>query len=228
MGSQGGCDGITGSDFPDVGAPEKNVVNVSVDLCAEVEATPAETAPAADLRHAECSLFGTKEFKNKNYSIVGTPDGGRPGGGGEVAKVVPGKPDRKPAPKVERPRDLEADHFSDAFSDHYGIPYTYHAGDFPGLARLRKGLGAVLVRERWTTAVGNYFATPQSIHSLRDLCSRFATFQKGKLDRYNKPEGYNQNVTNLVESIAQFRQPQGNNGQDNPGVQGFGGLLLLD
>lgn len=67
--------------------------------------------------------------------------------------------------------------------------YVSKNGDFVGLAKLRKvyGVETRASPPGWNDAVRNYFLSPLGNYTLSDLCSRFAIFKNGALDRYGKP-----------------------------------------
>ncbi len=109
-------------------------------------------------------------------------------------KVIPFKVEDRRSPdgsRLERHGDKPDDSFYEQFaSDYertYGIPYRKAKKDFVQLAKLRKDLQNALTQDSWNRAIRNYFVTPQSSHTMADLCVRYSTFQKHPLDRYGKP-----------------------------------------
>lgn len=67
--------------------------------------------------------------------------------------------------------------------------YAKTKGDFEQLNRLRRTmeLPPLATPPQWGRACTNYFASPLSAYTLKDLATRYAVFVKSPLDRYNKP-----------------------------------------
>jgi hypothetical protein len=82
--------------------------------------------------------------------------------------------------------------FCELFTEsHNGDPYGYTTADFVQLANLRKRYAKAkphpmeITPERFKPAAQNYFASNIANETFADLCSRFAVFYKGALDRFN-------------------------------------------
>ena len=72
----------------------------------------------------------------------------------------------------------------------YEAPYERQTKDFVRLDALYKNCERTnwpLTREKFTQAVMHYFATPQKVHTLADLASRFSEFYKSAFDKFGKP-----------------------------------------
>lgn len=74
-----------------------------------------------------------------------------------------------------------------AYLEDYGLPYRKRVADFVQLNHLIKATSLDQVEAAWPRAISNYFETPNSSHTLADLCSRFETFYRSPLDRFGKP-----------------------------------------
>lgn len=80
------------------------------------------------------------------------------------------------------------DSFALAYQQSYHVSYRWkRPKDFAQFSELRRTASDDLTADRWGQALVNYFATPQSSHTLADLCVRFDTFQAHKLNEYGKP-----------------------------------------
>lgn len=100
------------------------------------------------------------------------------------------RPNKGEKERATRPADPLVLAFCDEYRKTYtvdvSVDYFAKPGDFVKLAALKKSQNGSLATI-WPRAVQNYLRTPQASHTLADLCTRFATFQKNSLDRYNKP-----------------------------------------
>lgn len=76
----------------------------------------------------------------------------------------------------------------------YEAPYQNQTADFVHLAKLFKNCERTnwtLTREKFTQAATHYFATPQKVHTLADLATRFSEFYKSAFDKFGNPVGGN-------------------------------------
>lgn len=72
----------------------------------------------------------------------------------------------------------------------YEAPYQNQTADFVHLAKLFKNCERTewtLTREKFTQAAMHYFETPQKVHTLADLATRFSEFYKSAFDKFGKP-----------------------------------------
>lgn len=72
----------------------------------------------------------------------------------------------------------------------YEAPYQNQTADFVHLAKLLKNCERTnwtLTREKFAQAATHYFATPQKVHTLADLATRFSEFYKSAFDKFGKP-----------------------------------------
>lgn len=103
-----------------------------------------------------------------------------------------------------RPRNVYADFFADAFTVCYdGARCPLPPAGFVKLAELTKLYEGNLDVADWEKAVKNYFLTPQKRHTLADLCVNYATFRLHALDRFGQPFAVKQ--TQLAKSLEQFK-----------------------
>src|SRR5262249_27123265 len=78
----------------------------------------------------------------------------------------------------------------------YEAPYQYKQADFVQIAKTLKKCAKgnwPITRERFEKAAKNYFATPQKLHTLADLATRFDEFYKNSHNEFGKPTGENSN-----------------------------------
>lgn len=103
-----------------------------------------------------------------------------------------GKPRKAPRSAKPKPAGIpcaEYEKFAGAFLTHYGTPYGSKQADFVQLARLKRTCEQTswaLTDERLRKAIENYFGSDLSGHTLADMCARFSTFYRGRVDRYGK------------------------------------------
>lgn len=109
---------------------------------------------------------------------------------GEVKNTSPSPSPQKDAAS-NRPRDLAFDLFAEAHQQTLDAVYVSKEGDFVMLTKLRKAYKTLNRGSppQWQDAVQNYFSSPLGNYSLSDLCSRFAVFKNGPVDRFNKLGG---------------------------------------
>lgn len=110
---------------------------------------------------------------------------------GEEVKNTSSPSSSPQKPDSHRPRDLAFDLFAEAHQEALDALYVPNEGDFVLLTKLRKAYKTLNRGSppHWPEAVKNYFSSPLGKYSLSDLCSRFATFRNGPVDRYNKLGG---------------------------------------
>lgn len=94
---------------------------------------------------------------------------------------------KPPSPSAQRKPNPFYEAFAERYQQAYGCPYQNKKQDFVQLAKCREQNGEWLTTDRWLTALGNYFASPQGNHTLADFSSRFGAFFRSALDRYGKP-----------------------------------------
>jgi hypothetical protein len=91
--------------------------------------------------------------------------------------------------KMPRPEDPCFVIFKESFKETFDAPYQYQQNDFVRLYRLRKSLELLAgVPEHWIETCQNYLSTPQSSHTLADLCVRYGTFKNSRLNQFGRPE----------------------------------------
>lgn len=101
--------------------------------------------------------------------------------------------------------------FAEKHREFLGTAYVNKAADFVHLSKLRKAnsLESRGTPEKWGAAILNYFDSPLTVHTLADLCSRFATFVNSPIDRYGKPVNHRGNGNgkhNDAEDIARYNR----------------------
>lgn len=102
-------------------------------------------------------------------------------------------PEDSPAPRnaaQHRPPVPEFEIFAAEFLASYQMPYAGKKADFVQLAALKKTCvkkSWELTEGRFRQAVANYFASELGAHTFADLCVRFSTFYRSRLDRYGRP-----------------------------------------
>lgn len=80
--------------------------------------------------------------------------------------------------------------FAEKFRDAYGMPYANKRADFVQFRALQSKCEKnnwPLTPERFRQATENYFASELGAHTFADLCVRFSSFYRGRLDRFSKP-----------------------------------------
>jgi uncharacterized protein YdaU (DUF1376 family) len=101
--------------------------------------------------------------------------------------------DNSPTPKAaaakRAARDAAMDAFTAAYETQTGAAYVITDADGAQLARMRRAnnVPARASPEDWPVALGNYFATPLSAWTLKDLATRYGVFRNSRLDRYGRP-----------------------------------------
>ena len=101
-----------------------------------------------------------------------------------------------PVDKISsRQPDSFYESFAQAYQSAYGCPYQHKAADFIQLSNCRKQGGSWLTPDRWQHALSNYFLSEIGTHTLADFSTRFGSFYRGVLDRFNKPVEVNSNGT---------------------------------
>ena len=133
-----------------------------------------------------------------------------------------------PADKISsRQPDSFYEAFAQAYLSAYGCPYQHKAADFVQLSNCRKQGGSWLTDDRWQHALSNYFLSEIGTHTLADFSTRFGSFYRSVLDRFNKPVEVNSNGTikqpiretaggrAARETLELIRQLTGQDGFDN-------------
>lgn len=133
-----------------------------------------------------------------------------------------------PAVKASsRQPDSFYESFAQAYQSAYGCPYQHKAADFVQLSNCRKQGGSWLTADKWQHALSNYFLSEIGTHTLADFSTRFGSFYRSVLDRFNKPVEVNSNGTikqpvretaggrAARETLELIRQLTGQDGFDN-------------
>ena len=95
--------------------------------------------------------------------------------------------------------------FAKAHQETLDTVYVAIKGDFVQLSKLRKAnnIQGRASPPHWESAVKNYFSSNLSNYTLRDLCTRFAVFRNGAVDRFNKLGG-NHGRSGTKQAIQEF------------------------
>lgn len=108
----------------------------------------------------------------------------------------------------------------------YGVLYQHKKADFIQLAKLKSAYnGNGALQQNWRRAIENYFSTPQTTHTLADLCTRFATFQLHALDRFGKPvqarDGFTAKERRTIEAARRIIEEEEERCGDQPQNRGL-------